>query len=260
MLFVIDVGNTNVALGAFSGQELTSTWRVSTDARKMPDEYGLLISSILPLKGVDPSRIKGACICSVVPPLTPIFEEVCQTYFSVDPLTVSAGVKTGLPILYDTPRDVGTDRVADAVAALKLYGGPVIVVDFGTATVFDAVSEDGQYLGGALAPGINLSAEALYAGTSQLRKVELTPPPSAIGRNTVAAMQSGLVLGYVGLVEGMVSRFRKELGANAKVVATGGMAEVLSRETDIFDAVNLDLTLFGLKLIYELNRGPCNGS
>ena len=260
MLLVIDVGNTNVALGIFDGQKLTSTWRVATDLRKMSDEYGLLISSILSHKGVDPKSITGACMCSVVPPLTSTFEEVCHTYFSVDPLTVTAGVRTGLRILYDNPRDVGADRVVDAVAALKLYGSPVIVVDFGTATVVDAISPDGEYLGGAIAPGINMSAEALFLGTSQLRKVELSSPRSAIGRNTVASIQSGLILGHVGLVEGMVVRFKEELGPGAKVVATGGLAELLARETDIFDAVNPDLTLFGLKLIYELNRDNCDGS
>ena len=255
MLLAIDVGNSNVTLGVFDGQSLKSTWRVATDSHKLPDEYGLLLSNILPLKGIDPGCVTSACICSVVPPLTSTFEDVCRTYFSVDPLTVTAGVKTGLPILYDSPRDVGADRVADAVAALKLYGGPVIVVDFGTATVFDALSEDGKYLGGALAPGINLSAEALYLSTSQLRRVDLVPPPSAIGRNTVAAMQSGLILGYIGLVEGMVARFKAELGQSARVVATGGLAELLAKETKVFDAVNLDLTLIGLRIIYEMNRG-----
>ena len=171
----------------------------------------------------------------------------------MQPLTVSAGVKTGISIQYDSPRDVGTDRVADAVAALKLYGGPVIVVDFGTATVFDAVSADGKYLGGALAPGINLSADALYQSTSQLRRVELVPPATAIGKNTVAAMQSGLIFGYIGLVEGMVARFKNELGPEAKVIATGGLAELMARETTVFDAVNPDLTLLGLRMIYDLN-------
>ena len=252
----MDVGNTNVTLGVFDGPTLKSTWRLATDSRKMPDEYGLLISSILPMKGVDPVDITGACMCCVVPPLVPTFEEVCRTYFSVQPLIVSAGVKTGISIQYDSPRDVGTDRVADAVAALKLYGGPVIVVDFGTATVFDAISADGKYLGGALAPGINLSADALFQSTSQLRRVELAAPPAAIGRNTVHAMQSGLILGYAGLVEGMVARFKSELGQPAKVVATGGLAELMAKETNVFDAVNPDLTLLGLRLIYEMNRGP----
>ena len=253
MLLVLDIGNTNVTLGVFEGSALKSTWRLATDARRMPDEYGFFMANIMSYRGVQPSDITGACICSVVPPLIPTFEEVCRNYFAVQPLTVSAGVKTGISIQYDSPRDVGTDRVADAVAALKLYGGPVIVVDFGTATVFDAVSADGKYLGGALAPGINLSADALYQSTSQLRRVELVPPATAIGKNTVAAMQSGLIFGYIGLVEGMVARFKSELGPEAKVIATGGLAELMARETTVFDAVNPDLTLLGLRMIYDLN-------
>ena len=253
MLLVLDIGNTNVTLGVFEGPSLKSTWRLATDARRMPDEYGFFMANIMSYRGVQPSDITGACICSVVPPLIPTFEEVCRNYFAVQPLTVSAGVKTGISIQYDSPRDVGTDRVADAVAALKLYGGPVIVVDFGTATVFDAVSADGKYLGGALAPGINLSADALYQSTSQLRRVELVPPATAIGKNTVAAMQSGLIFGYIGLVEGMVARFKNELGPEAKVIATGGLAELMARETTVFDAVNPDLTLLGLRMIYDLN-------
>ena len=253
MLLVLDIGNTNVTLGVFEGSALKSTWRLATDARRMPDEYGFFMANIMSYRGVQPSDITGACICSVVPPLIPTFEEVCRNYFAVQPLTVSAGVKTGISIQYDSPRDVGTDRVADAVAALRLYGGPVIVVDFGTATVFDAVSADGKYLGGALAPGINLSADALYQSTSQLRRVELVPPATAIGKNTVAAMQSGLIFGYIGLVEGMVARFKSELGPEAKVIATGGLAELMARETTVFDAVNPDLTLLGLRMIYDLN-------
>ncbi len=253
MLLVLDIGNTNVTLGVFEGPALKSTWRLATDPRRMPDEYGFFMANIMSYRGVQPSDITGACICSVVPPLIPTFEEVCRNYFAVQPLTVSAGVKTGISIQYDSPRDVGTDRVADAVAALKLYGGPVIVVDFGTATVFDAVSADGKYLGGALAPGINLSADALYQSTSQLRRVELVPPATAIGKNTVAAMQSGLIFGYIGLVEGMVARFKNELGPEAKVIATGGLAELMARETTVFDAVNPDLTLLGLRMIYDLN-------
>ena len=256
MLLVIDIGNTNIALGVFEGPHLKDTWRLYTDPRRLPDEYGLLLSSILPLKGVNPDDITCACLCSVAPPLTPTFEEVCKNYFKATPLTVSAGVKTGVRILYDSPRDVGADRIVDAVAAFRLYGGPVIIVDFGTGTVFDAVSHDGDYLGGAISPGINVAAEALFLSTSQLRRVELTPPKSAIGRNTVASLQSGLLLGYVGLVEGMVARFKKEIGHDARVVATGGLAEVIAKETKVFDAINPDLTLIGLRMVYEMNMGP----
>ena len=259
MLLAIDIGNTNVTLGVFEGQRLKSTWRIATDPRRLTDEYGLLVSGILPLKGINPEDITGACLCSVAPTLTFTFEEVCKRYFKVSPLTVSAGVKTGVRILYDNPRDVGADRIVDAVAAFRLYGGPVIIVDFGTATVFDAVSHDGEYLGGAIAPGINVAAEALSLSTSQLRRVELTPPKCAIGRNTVASLQSGLFLGHVGLVEGMVARFKAEMGHEARVIATGGLAEVISKETEVFDAINPDLTLIGLRMVYEMNGEPTMG-
>lgn len=256
MLLAIDIGNTNVNLGVFEGQNLRCTWRVATDQRKMADEYGSMLSSILSLRGVRPEDITEACLCSVAPTLTGTFEEVCENYFHVRPLTVSGGVKTGVRILYDNPRDVGADRIVDAVAALRLYGGPVIIVDFGTATVFDAVSHDGEYMGGAIAAGINVAAESLFLSTSQLRKVELTPPNAAIGRNTVNSLQSGLLLGHVGLVEGMVARFKKEMGKGTRVVATGGLADMIAKQTDIFDAVNLDLTLIGLRMVYEMNNGP----
>ena len=255
MLLAIDIGNTNINLGVFEGPLLKSTWRIASDQHRLTDEYGLQIVSMLPLKGVDPQEVTDACLCSVAPTLTSTFEEICATYFKVDPLTVTAGVKTGVRILYDAPRDVGADRIVDAVAALHLYGGPVIIVDFGTGTVFDAVSRDSEYLGGAIAPGINVAADALFLSTSQLRRVDLTPPKSAIGRNTIAALQSGLVWGYVGLVEGMVARFKEEVGGDAKVVATGGLAEVIAKETSVFDTVNPDLTVVGLRIIHEMNMG-----
>ena len=254
MLLAIDIGNTNISLGVFEGDRLRSTWRLATDPRRLADEYSLVISGILPLKGISSEDLTGACLCSGVPTLTPVFETMCKTHLKVPTLTVSAGVKTGVPILYDSPRDVGADRIVDAVAAFRLYGGPVIVVDFGTATVFDAVSRQGEYLGGSIAAGINVTAESLFQSTSMLRRVELTPPSAAIGRNTVAALQSGLLFGQVGMVEGMVARFKKELGEDSRVVATGGLAEVIARETEVFDAVNPDLTLIGLCMIYEMNR------
>ena len=259
MLLTIDIGNTNITLGVFDGPHLKSTWRIATDQRRLTDEYGLQISALLPLKGVNASQIDGACICSVAPILTPTFEEMCRVYFNVDPLTVSAGVKTGVRILYDSPRDVGSDRIVDAAAAYRLYGGPAIMVDFGTATVFDAVTKDGEYLGGAIAPGINVAADALFLSTSQLRRVDLATPAYAIGRNTVMALQSGLLWGHVGLVEGMVARFKAELGQESRVIATGGLAEVIARETDVFDEINMDLTLIGLRLIYDMNRGSDSG-
>lgn len=255
MLLTIDIGNTVVTLGVFDGERLAATFRVSTDARRLPDEYGLQLVSILNLRGIAPAAITAACLCSGVPPLTAVFTELCRAYFQVNPLTVSAGVRTGLPILYDNPRDVGADRIADAVAGLELYGPPLIVVDLGTATVFDAVSREGEYLGGAIAPGISLGADALFFNASQLRRVELTAPKSVVGRNTVNALQSGLVYGYAALVTGMAQQIKGEIGSEAKVVGTGGLVSVIAGQTPVFDDINPDLTLIGLRLIYRMNRG-----
>jgi len=259
VLLAIDIGNTNITVGVFQGDSLRVTWRVTTNAQRMADEYGLMFRNLLALRSIDHPAITAGCICSVVPPLTLTMEQVCQEYFGVTPLIVGTGAKTGVQIRYDNPRDVGADRVADAVAAFRLYGGPVIIVDFGTGTVFDAVSESGEYLGGAIAPGLRVAAESLYTSTSQLRRVDLVAPRSAIGKNTTSAMQAGLVLGYVGLVEGMVRRFKEELGGHARVVATGGQADLIAGETPVFDFVNKDLTLIGLRMIYDMNRGAMEG-
>ena len=253
MLLAFDIGNTNITLGLFQGESIFATWRMSTDAAKMPDEYSVLLHQLLALKGLTASQIDAVAICSVVPPLTPVFLELCKSYFEVEPLVVGTGTKTGIRILYDNPRDVGADRIVDAAAALNIYGGPVIIVDIGTATVFDAVTEDGNYLGGAIAPGMAIAADALFHSTSQLRRIELVSPETAIGKNTVHAMQSGLVLGYSDLVKGMVARFDRELGGGAKVVATGGLAHILEKESGVFDAVDPNLTLTGLRLIHEMN-------
>ena len=254
MLLTLDIGNTNITMGVFEGDTLKATWRIATDLQRLPDEYGLMLSQLLPLKGLSPNKIEAVALCSVVPPLTPTFEELCQTYFDVSPLVAGAGTKTGIRVHYDTPRDVGADRIVDVTAALELYGGPAIIVDFGTATVFDAVSKGGEYLGGAIAPGMAVSADALFHSTAQLRRVELQRPPNVIGKNTVHAIQSGLVLGYTEMVKGMVSRFDRELGGDSKVIATGGLAGVVEKELDLFDAVDPDLTLTGLRLIYEMNN------
>ena len=243
-----------VNLGVFDEDNLVANLRVSTDARRSSDEYGLMIRDLLALNGVDRATITDVCMCSVVPPLTGVFEELSETYFHVKSLSVTAGVRTGLQISYDNPRDVGADRIVDAVAAINLYGQPIIIVDFGTATVFDAISKDGVYLGGAIAPGINVAAEALFLNTSQLRRVELVAPKSAIGQNTSTALQAGLVLGYAGLVTGLVERFKSELGPESKVIGTGGLANIISQEADVFDAINQDLTLTGLRLIYNMNK------
>jgi len=253
MLLAIDIGNTNITLGVFEGDDLRATWRIATDASRMPDEYGLAVTQLLAMRGVSPEQVRSVVLCSVVPPLTPNFVILARDYFDVSPLVVGTGTRTGMRIQYENPRDVGADRIVDAAAALQLYGGPAIVVDIGTATVFDAVTERGEYIGGAIAPGLRIAADSLFHSTSMLRSVELTAPPAAIGKNTVNAMQSGLVLGFTDLVRGMVARFQQELGGNAKVIATGGLADLIAEQLDIFDAVNPDLTLMGLRIVHELN-------
>lgn len=254
MLLTVDVGNTNINIGVFDGSKLKGTWKIATGVHRMPDEYASLLFNLFDRQGIDASQITDAILCSVVPTLVGVFEEVCRRYLKVLPLVVESGVKTGVRICLDNPREVGADRVVNAVAAHQLYGGSVIVIDLGTATTFDAVSEDGDYLGGAIAPGIAIATEALFTRTAALPRVELTHPKRAVGRNTVAAMQSGIVFGYAGLIEGIVARIQQEMGGKAKVVATGGYAELLARETQVIEVVNPDLTLVGLRLIYEMNE------
>ncbi|MSQ13155.1 MAG: type III pantothenate kinase [Dehalococcoidia bacterium] len=254
MLLALDIGNTNVKVGVFEGQTLRSSWRLSSDARRQPAEYESFLHSLLSIRGIKPSQITGVVLCSGVPPLTTVFEELSHTVFNQTPLIISAGVKTGVRVMYENPRDVGPDRVADAAAAFHLYGGPVIVVDFGTGLTFNAVTREGDYLGGAIAPGLSVAAESLFANASMLRRVELVRPKSVVGRNTVASLQSGLVFGYVSMVEGMVKRIREEIGQDAKAIATGGQAGVIAKETTVFHAVHPDLTLVGLRIIYEMNR------
>lgn len=256
MLLAMDVGNTNVTLGVFQDASLRATWRFSTDVGKVADEYGVLMCSLLSHEGIRPGDLSDAVMGSVVPDLDPVFEAACQRYFDLRPLAVGTGVRTGLRILYDSPRDVGVDRVADAVAALHTYGPPpMVIVDLGTATVFDGISKEGDYLGGALAPGLGIASEALFQRAAKLYRVELIRPKTAIGRNTVAALQSGIVFGYVGMVEGIVGRFKEELGPGTKVIGTGGYAPLIAKETDVIDEVNVDLTLEGLRIIFDMNRG-----
>ena len=254
MLIAFDIGNTNITVGVFEEEKLLATWRIATDVHKMPDEYAVILLNLLAHRDLAVSDIKESILLSSVPPLVTAFEELCHRYFGVAPRVVGPGIKTGVRILYDNPREVGPDRVADAVAAFRLYGGPVIVVDCGTGTVFDAVSREGDYLGGAIAPGIVIAAEALFEKAARLYKVELVRPKQAIGRSTVTSIQSGIIFGYVGLVEGILNRFFQELGTKAKVVATGGLADVVARETSMIDVVDANLTLVGLRLIHELNR------
>jgi len=254
MLLAIDIGNTNITIGVFEAEKLRASWSIATDVHRMADEYAALLLDLLHHRGVDITDIKEAILCSVVPPLIATFKELCQHYFGTLPLVVEAGVKTGVRIRLDNPREVGADRVVNAAAAHYLYGGPVIVVDLGTATTFDVVSEEGDYLGGAIAPGIAVATESLFTQTAVLPRVDLVHPKSSIGRNTVAAMQSGIVFGYVGLIEGIVARIQRELGGKARVVATGGFAPLIAEETPVIEEVNPHLTLVGLRLIYQLNR------
>lgn len=254
MLLAVDIGNTTINFGIFEDGKLKATWRLATSVHRMADEYAILILNLLDRQSIAASQIRDGVLCSVVTPLTDVFEDMCRRYFKVSPLIVEAGVKTGIRICMENPREVGADRIVNAVAAHHLYGGPVIVIDMGTATTFDVVSEEWDYLGGAIAPGIATATEALFTRTAVLPRVELVHPKQAIGRSTVAAMHSGIVFGYVGLIKEIVARIQQELGTKAMVVATGGYAELLARETPIIEAVNPDLTLIGLRLIHEMNR------
>lgn len=254
MLLCIDLGNTNITFGLYEGDNLRCHWRIKTDHHKMPDEYGILLLNLMAHAGRQPQDVAGICMCSVVPPLVGILDECCRVYFGRSPLIVDAGVETGVKIRYDNPSEVGADRVVDAAAVYRLYGGPACVVDFGTAITFDAISRVGDYLGGAIAPGIGISAEALFSRAAKLPRINLVCPPHAIGSNTVHSMQSGMVFGYVGLVEGMVARFRQELGDDMRVVGTGGLVEVIARETDVIQEMDPWLTLRGLRIVWDLNQ------
>ncbi len=254
MLLAIDIGNTNITLGLFEDEELKAAWRMATDHERMSDEYGLQMLGLIQYAGYQLSDIHGTSLASVVPPLTGTILQACDRYMQQQPLVVDAGVKTGVSIRYEDPKAVGADRVVDAAAVNHLYGGPACVVDFGTATTFDAISAVGEYLGGAIAPGIGIASEALFQRTAKLPRVELARPPSPIGRNTVHAIQSGLLFGYVGLVEGMVSRFRNELGSEMKVIGTGGLVEIIANETNVIQIQAPWLTLEGLRIVWEMNH------
>ncbi len=254
MLLTIDLGNTNLTIGLYQGETLMHHWRLATDQTRMPDEYGLQLLGLLTNAGQTIADLSGVCLASVVPPLTGRIVQACREYLKQEPLVVDTGVKTGIRIRYEDPKAVGADRVADAVAVLQLYGGPACIIDFGTATTFNALTKEGDYLGGAITAGINLAAEALFSHAAKLPRIDLQRPPSVIGRNTTHAMQSGLIFGYVAMVEGMVERFRKELGPQMKTIATGGLAELVAKETAVIQIHAPWLTLDGLRLIWELNR------
>jgi type III pantothenate kinase len=254
MLLVLDVGNTKTAIGVYRDSKWIADWRVTTHLDHLADEYYVLLKSLLADKGLGFEKLSGAALASVVPPLTATFEELVSRVLGKPPLVVGPGVETGIQIRIDHPKETGADRVANTAAVHRLYGGPAIVLDLGTATTFDVVSKDGEYLGGAIAPGLGISADALVRRTAKLPKVELNFPESAIGRNTVAAMQSGLVLGYVGLVKELVERLKMEIPGKPKVIATGGMAEMVAAWTEVIDIINPRLTLDGIRIIYERNQ------
>ncbi len=255
MLLAVDIGNTNITLGLYTTEKLGPCWRLASDNERTLDEYGILLVQLLERAGIGSGEVNEIAMASVVPPLTGIFERACRDYLKAVPLIVDAGTRTGIPLRYeDAKHQVGADRVVNAAAVRKMHKGAACIVDFGTATIFDAISADGEYLGGAIAPGIGIASDALFRRAAKLPRVEIMRPPAAIGRNTVHALQSGLLYGYVGLVEGMVARFRAELGPDMKTIGTGSLVELIAKETRSIDVVEPWLALQGLKIIYDLNR------
>ncbi|MFN2581411.1 MAG: type III pantothenate kinase [Candidatus Dormibacteria bacterium] len=254
MLLAVDVGNTNIVVGVFDGERLVADYRLHTDDRTTGDELGLTVTDLLQRSAITPADVHAVVVSNVMPPLRRAIDTMAHAYFKREPLVLGPGTRTGLRIQYDDPRQVGADRIANAIAVRHLYGVPAVLVDFGTATTFDALGADGEYRGGAIAPGMQISHDALVAHAAMLRRVELAAPASAVGHNTTTSMQAGLVYGYVGLVEGLVARIRKAIGTHAKVVATGGIAADLADLITAIDVVDERLTLTGLRLIYELNH------
>jgi len=251
-LLVVDVGNTNVVLGVYRDDDLVGSWRLATARERTADEYGILTRQLI---GDFAGKLDGAIVSSVVPPLNSAFAGMIRQHFGIEPLFVEPGVKTGIAIHVDNPQEVGADRIVNCVAAFERYGGPSIIVDFGTATTFDVVTANAEYVGGVIAPGLNISAEALFARASRLPRVDIRRPPTVIGTNTVVNMQSGLYFGYLGLVDGILSRMKAELPPLKKILATGGLATLLAGDSQYIEEVHDDLTLEGLKIIHDRNRG-----
>ena len=255
LLLAIDIGNTSIAIGVYEGAQRHATFRIATDQDNLADEYAMLVLGLLQASNIDPKRVSAAVMSSTVPPLVQTFEAVCRRYFGVSPVVIGTGVKTGVRVRYDNPREVGPDRILHAVAALHKYTPPLIIVDLGTALVFDAVSREGDYLGGAIAPGIGIASQALFARAAMLHRVSIQRPliEGAIGRNTVHSMQSGIFFGYAEMVAGMVRRFKYDVGEDATVIATGGYAEGIAQESGVIDHIEPDLNLDGLRLVHQLN-------
>jgi type III pantothenate kinase len=254
MILAIDVGNTNIVLGVYAQKQLLHHWRLSTNRSATADEYGIMIHSLFQQAGLKPQQIEGVIISSVVPPLMFVLEQLCTRYIGKNPLIVGPGIRTGLNIRIENPKEVGADRIVNAVAAIELYGPPLIVVDFGTATTFCYIDEAGQYMGGAISPGIGISTEALYRHAAKLPRIELVRPKSTVGKNTIASMQAGIIFGYAGQVDGIVERIREEFGTKPTIVATGGLAELVYGESKTIEIFNPLLTLEGLRIIYDRNR------
>ena len=254
MLLAIDIGNTNVVLGVFEGERLRESWRIGTKASITADEYAVIVKDLFAFSGIDFRQIDGIIISTVVPPLLSIMSEMSRKYFKIEPLVVTSELKTGITLSYENPREIGADRIVNAAAAFRLYGGPLIIIDFGTATTFCAVTANGEYLGGAITPGVKISAEALYQRAAKLPRVELTRPRTIIGRDTVSAIQAGILYGYAGLVDGIVERMKRELSPDARVIATGGLAELVTPEASSAIEVRPNLTLEGLRFIFDANR------